>query len=92
MDKETKDIPFIAYEYTMARFERTIKRLIIALILAIIMLFASNAMWLYEWCQYDYADVTVDSEDKGNANYLEAGLNGVINNGTSESQEEGQEK
>ena len=92
MDKETKDIPFIAYEYTMARFERTIKRLIIALILAIIMLFASNAMWLYEWCQYDYSDVTIDSQDGGNANYLQAGANGAINNGTSESQEEGQKE
>lgn len=92
MEKETKDIPFIAYEYTMARFERTIKRLIIVLMLVVIMLFASNALWLYEWCQYDYSDVTIDSQDGGNANYIQAGASGAINNGTSESQEKGQEE
>jgi len=93
--KETdKDmnVPFTAYEYTMARFERTIKRLIIVLAIAVVALFASNAIWLYEWCQYDYSNVTVDSSDGGNANYLEAGMNGVINNGEGSSEEAGQEE
>lgn len=85
-------IPLIAHQLDMAKFERTVKRLIFALVFVVVLLFATNAMWLYEWGQYDYADISVDSEDKGNANYIEAGLNGVINNGTSGSQEEGQEK
>lgn len=89
---EERNVPYIVYEGTMARFERIIKRLMIMLIIAVAMLFASNAFWLYEWCQYDYSDVTIDSKDGGNANYLQAGANGVINNGESKGQKEGQEK
>lgn len=73
METEKNDmpnIPFIAYEYTMARFERTIKRLIAVIILLVIGLVATNALWIYEWNQYDYSDVTVDSQDGGNANYI----------------------
>lgn len=90
--EEHKDILLAAYEHTSARFERIIKRLIILLILTVTMLFATNALWLYEWFSYDYTGVTVDSSDGGNANYLEAGANGVINNGNSDSQEENQEE
>lgn len=42
------------YDLAVAVCERTTKRLWIALILAILMIFASNAVWLYAWCQYDY--------------------------------------
>lgn len=77
MDKE---VPMTVFEYTTARFERTIRRLIIALIIAMVLLFATNIAWLHAWNQYDYQTVTVDSEEGGNANYVEAGHNGVINN------------
>ena len=36
-----KDIPYIAFESEMARHERSIKRLIVALILTIALLFAT---------------------------------------------------
>lgn len=52
--KPPETIPYLAYEGAMARNERAVKRLVIALILAIIMLFASNGIWLYCWSQYDY--------------------------------------
>lgn len=78
-------IPYFVYEHTMARFERTIKRLIIVIAISILLLFASNALWIYEWMQYDYTDVTVDSQDGGNANYI--GVSGVINNGESKGNE-----
>ena len=81
-------IPFIAHEYSMSRMERTIKRLWIVVILLIVTFVATNALWIYEWNQYDYSDVVVDSQDGGNANYIEAGANGVINNGESSSQTE----
>ena len=68
---EDKNVPYIVYEGTIARFERTVKRLIIALIIAVILLFASNMAWLYEWSLYDYSDVTIDSDDGGVANYLQ---------------------
>lgn len=80
---DDKNIPYIAFESMMARNERHIKRLVIALIIAICLMFASNALWLYCWMQYDYADttetVTVDSDGDGNANYIKDG--GTINNG-----------
>ena len=67
----------------MARNERNIKRLIIALIVSIAAIFASNAAWLYAWCQYDYSSeetvIEIDSTDGGNANYI--GNDGDIYNG-----------
>lgn len=83
---EDKNIPYIVYEGTVARFERTIKRLIILVGITILLLFASNALWVYEWNQYDYKDITVDSQDGGNANYI--GASGVINNGESKGKQE----
>ena len=76
---EDKNVPYIVFESTIARFERTIKRLTILIGITILILFASNAIWIYVWNQYDYTDVAVDSQDGGNANYI--GASGVINNG-----------
>lgn len=75
---ENKDVPYIVYEGTVARFERTIRRLIILVGIVILLLFASNALWLYEWNQYDYGTVDIQNQDGGNANYI--GANGYINN------------
>ena len=81
-------VPYIVYEGTMARFERTIKRLIIVIGIAITLIFASNMAWLYAWNLYDYesSSVVVDSESKGNANYI--GASGIINNGEGDSKED----
>ena len=54
-EKSVAPVPYIVHESTMARNERTVKRLIVALIVAVSLLFASNAAWLYAWMQYDYA-------------------------------------
>lgn len=85
-----ESIPYIVHEGAMARNERNVRRLTIALVLAVVMIFASNATWLYAWCQYDYCseEVVVDSIDGGNANYI--GQDGDIYNGTSDSKEETQ--
>jgi hypothetical protein len=78
---EQKNIPYIAYEGALARNERTIKRLIIALIITIILIFASNAVWLYAWMQYDYSSsesiIEQNADDGGDTNYI--GNNGDIN-------------
>ena len=86
-----ENIPFVAHENEMSRMERIIKKLIIALVISIFLMFASNAMWLYAWMQYDYSSdatttttttetstVTIDGKD-GVANYI--GNNGDITNG-----------
>jgi len=81
-----KDVSYIVYEGTMARFERIIRRLIVV----ILILLGIIAFGIYEWTRYDYSDVLVDSDDGGNANYI--GASGVINNGESESKVEDKEK
>lgn len=84
-----EQIPYIVHEGIMARNERTIKRLIIALVIAFILLFICNGLWLWAWSQYDYvstdsvvttttSDVKVDAKD-GIANYI--GNSGDITNG-----------
>lgn len=78
---EERNVPYIAYEATQARYERTVKRLIVVLIITTVLLFASNVVWLYCWMQYDYTssqDVTVGSRT-GPANYI--GNDGDIYNG-----------
>lgn len=75
-----KDVPYLVYEGQMARNERSIKRLIIALIIAVILIFATNMAWLYAWNLYDYSTETVEIDSgEGIANYI--GNDGEINNG-----------
>lgn len=89
--EEKNSVPYIVYEGEQARHERTVKRLVITLIITIMLLFATNALWLNAWMQYDYAGqetltethtVDVDAKD-GIANYI--GNNGDIVNGTDNS-------
>jgi len=76
-------IPYIAFEAEMARHERTIRRLLIALVASIMLIFISNIGWLIFFNQFDYAIDTVTQElDSGNANYI--GADGTINNGEAE--------
>lgn len=81
-------VSFIAFEATCTRFDRIIKRLTIALVICILLVFASNAAWLYAWLQYDYSGVdettttetvTVDGKE-GVANYASHG--GSVVNGS----------
>ena len=83
---DERTISSIDHQYDMARLERIIKRLWIIIIILLILFAGTNALWIYEGNHYDYEDIVVDSNDGGNANYLQAGANGVINNGQSDSQ------
>ena len=73
-------------ELAFAFAERMVKRLWIALIICICLIFASNACWIYAWMQYDYSSektiVDVNGDDGGNANYI--GNDGDIVNGESD--------
>jgi len=87
---ENTNVPYIVYESAQARSERLIKRLIIAIVLSVVLLFASNVIWVYEWTQYDYTSettetVTVDGKD-GVANYANNG--GSVVNGIGESNDD----
>lgn len=89
-NKSMPAVPYIVHESAQARAERQAKRLIIALVVAVVLIFASNAAWLWAWMQYDYTSdstttetITVDGKD-GAANYASNG--GRIINGTYNSQ------
>lgn len=77
------DITRYAFEAVMVMTERQIKRLTIALAIAIIGIIISNLAWLYCWMQYDYTgesiDVSAEAENGGNASYI--GTRGMIING-----------
>jgi hypothetical protein len=85
-------IPYIVFEGEQARHERTVKRLVIALLVSIALMFASNMAWLWFFNQFDITseDITVDGTQQGNANFI--GEDGVINNGRGEVQEDGTEE
>ena len=76
-----QSVPYVVFEKTMARFERTVKRLIYVIVLLILII---GAM-VYEWTQWDYSDVYLDSEGSGQAAYMGDGASGVISNGESNS-------
>lgn len=81
-------VPYVVHEATVARQERQIKRMWIALIVAVAMLFASNMGWLI----YESQFVTVSYEQDGyGLNNVNVGEQGDINNGT-ESEDKVQEK
>lgn len=76
-------VPYFVYEGQAARHERASRRLLLALVLAVLLIVVSNLAWLWAWCQYDYSSdesktVTVDAQD-GVANYI--GNDGDISNG-----------
>ena len=76
--KDMPSIPFAAHEAEVSRQERQIKRMWIALIVAISMLFASNIGWLI----YESQFVTVSYEQDGDGlNNVNVGEQGDINNG-----------
>ena len=79
--KTPENVPYIVHEAAMARNERNVKRMIVSLVAAIALLFASNALWLWAWNSYDYSseEIIIDSQDGGNANYI--GNDGDIVNG-----------
>lgn len=58
-------VPYIVHEAAMARQERTIKRLWIALILVISLLVITNGAWIWYESQMEDVSVTqeVDAED-----------------------------
>ena len=82
VQNSTESVPYIVHESSMARMERQIKRLCNSLIVAVCLLFASNAAWLYCWMQYDYESYSyeVSSDGDSDANFI--GQGGNIYNGS----------
>lgn len=83
------NVPYIVFEGECARHERTVKRLVIVIIITIVLLVASNMAWLYVFNQYDISSEVVTVENEGDAepqNIQGVGANahGVIGNESAE--------
>ena len=95
-ERERNGVPYIVYEGEQARNERHIKRLIIALVVTILLLFASNALWIlymsgFDIETYDYTQDGVGVNIIGSENgvdYNVPTISGEENETESESQEE----
>lgn len=72
-------VPYIAYEDAMVRNERLVRRLVLTIALCIILLFVSNAIWIYKWNQYD--TISYDQDGSG-LNNICTGTQGDVLNGT----------
>lgn len=83
--KQSVSVPFIVHEAAMARAERHIKRLWIALIIAVLAIVATNISWLIYISRYDFESYELSADNGGNANYI--GNDGDIYNGKSYSKE-----
>ena len=87
MEDKNFSVPYIVFEGAEAKSERTIKRLIIALVITIGLLFTTNLAWLLEFFSYDYVGedtTTTVGADNGTANYI--GQDGDITYGTDNGQ------
>ena len=78
MADETKNVPFIVFDSTVARFERTVEKLWILCIVLVVLLISTNIFWIYYENQFE--DVVVTNEvdtDEGNATVT--GIGGIVN-------------
>lgn len=76
---ENRNVPYIVYESAMVRAERTIKKLTIVAVVALVLMFVTNIAWIYEWTQFDTISYGQDGEGVNNVNL---GTQGDVLNGT----------
>ena len=86
-DKTLESVSFLVYDSSQTRSDRVIHRLIIALLIAVLLLFASNALWLWAWTQYDYSSQEFAVTQDGRGVNIIGSQNGVDYGTDTESQE-----
>ena len=59
-----KDVPYIAHESAVARLERVIKRMWVLVLSLIILLFVSNAAWIYYESQFETTETTIEAKQQ----------------------------
>ena len=82
-------IPYIVYESSEAKHERTVKRLVILLIINILLTFVTNIFWILVFNSYEYEDTsttTTVEAGNGTANFI--GQDGDITYGKDNCQDE----
>lgn len=93
MDSEkcnkTVDVPYVAFESVIARWERANKRLIVIIGILIGLLFASNLAWLIFMYGADFESYDAEADSQGgnlNYNFVGDTMEGDISYGASESE------
>ena len=74
--EQAEPVAFIAFESMKATLERTVKRLWILAIILIILLFGTNAAWIYYESQWEVYETSIEAEqitDGGGSNYAVGG-------------------
>ena len=87
-ENQNTNVPYVVHESIVARQERHIKRMWIAIIVAISMLFASFALFVWYEAQFETITYEQDGEGINNVNY---GEQGDLNNGTESEDQEKEE-
>lgn len=81
--QSVEPVPYIAHESAMARMERTIKRIWIALILVICLLVATNAAWIWYESQWEivetWQEVEQEADGDGSNNFIGGNIYGATN-------------
>ena len=91
-DNEPITIPYVVFRDMQTHNRWVVKSLVIGIIICVLLVFLSNAIWLYAWNQYEYTSeetevvTTVDSEGDGIANYT--GHDGGVSIGESDSSQD----
>lgn len=85
-----ESVPYIVHESSMARMERQIKRLWIALIVAVALIFASSEIFTYAWLQYDYSSEETIYQQDGEGTNIICDSNEVDNYGAESDSSEAQ--
>lgn len=82
--KRPESVPYLVHESAMARMERTIRRLWILLIMLVVLLVGSNALWIWYEAQFETVTTSVEMQnERGYNNYI--GNDGDIYNGEAQS-------
>lgn len=77
-----KDVSFVAFESVCSRFERTIKRLWILVIILTVLLVGTNCAWLWYESQFQYVETSETYEaDATDGGVAIANGDGVVSNG-----------
>lgn len=95
-DEKIVSVPYFVYEGEQARSERHIKRLIIALVVTILLLFGSNALWIWYMSgfdieTYDYTQDGVGVNIIGDRNGVDYDVS-AISDKEDDTEEEGSEE
>ena len=61
--KET--VSYLVYESSQTRLDRVIHKLVVAVIIAVSLLFISNALWLWAWTHGEHTTTTVSQDGSG---------------------------